>query len=140
MKGIISMKEKKITNLKSHDCHMSMTKLLPVISRGIFPDNVRTIITKQCAFLNATSQNIIDPDRLTTLQNDVVQCLVSFKMIFSPSFFNIMAHLLCHLVKEIGIFGPVYLHKMFTFERYMGVLKKYIHNRSRPQATIAKGM
>nr|AAR89888.1 putative transposase [Oryza sativa Japonica Group]ABF97555.1 transposon protein, putative, CACTA, En/Spm sub-class [Oryza sativa Japonica Group] len=84
-------------------------------------------------------KKVIDPDRLEALQNDVVQCLVSFELIFPPSFFNIMTHLLCHLVKEIGILGPVYLHNMFPFERYMGVLKKYVRNRARPEASIAKG-
>ena len=47
---------------------------------------------------------------------DVVQSLVSLEMIFSPSFFNIMTHLLVHLVKEIGILDPVFLHNMFPFE------------------------
>nr|AAG46071.1 transposon protein, putative, CACTA, En/Spm sub-class [Oryza sativa Japonica Group] len=82
---------------------------------------------------------VIDPDRLEALQNEVVQCLVSFELIFPPSFFNIMTHLLCHLVKEIRILGPVYLHNMFPFERYMGVLKKYVRNRAHPEASIAKG-
>src|SRR5512136_2708835 len=105
IKRIISTKEKKFTNLKSHDCHMLMTQLLPVVIRGILPDNVRATITKLCAFMNAISQMVIDPDRLEALQNDVVQCLVSFELIFPPSFFNIMTHLLCHLVKEISISG-----------------------------------
>nr|ABA97394.2 transposon protein, putative, CACTA, En/Spm sub-class [Oryza sativa Japonica Group] len=77
--------------------------------------------------------------RLEALQNNVVQCLVSLELIFSLSFFNIMMHLLCHLVKEISILGPVYLHNMFPFKRYMGVLKKYVRNRARPEASIAKG-
>ena len=139
IKRIISTKEKKFTNLKSHDCHVLMTQLLPVVIRGILPDNVRATITKLCAFMNAISQKVIDPDRLEALQNEVVQCLVSFELIFPPSFFNIMTHLLCHLVKEISILGPVYLHNMFPFERYMGVLKKYVRNRARPEASIAKG-
>ena len=139
IKRIISTKEKKFTNLKSHDCHVLMTQLLPVVIRGILPDNVRATITKLCAFMNAISQKVIDPDRLDALQNEVVQCLVSFELIFPPSFFNIMTHLLCHLVKEIRILGPMYLHNMFPFERYMGVLKKYVRNRARPEASIAKG-
>nr|CAD40286.2 OSJNBb0062H02.9 [Oryza sativa Japonica Group]CAH66338.1 OSIGBa0097I24.6 [Oryza sativa] len=139
IKRIISMKEKKFTNLKSHDCHVLMIQLLPVIIRGILPDNVRATITKLCSFMNTISQKVIDPDRLEALQNDVVQCLVRFELIFPPSFFNIMTHLLCHLVKEIGILGPVFLHNMFPFERYMGVLKKYVCNRARPEASIAKG-
>ena len=60
-------------------------------------------------------------------------------MVFPPSFFNIMTHLLVHIVKEINILGPVFLHNMFSFERYMSVLKKYVRNRSRPEGCIAKG-
>ena len=89
---------------------------------------------KLCAFLNAISQKVIDPESLPRLHNDVVQCLVSFELVFPPSFFNIMTHLLVHLVKEISILGPVFLHNMFPFERFMGVLKKYVHNRARPEA------
>lgn len=139
IKGIINMKEKKFTNLKSHDCHVLMTQLLPVILRGVLPVNVRKAIVKLCAFLNAISQKVINPDHLDQLQNDVVQCLVSFEMIFPPSFFNIMTHLLVHLVKEIRILGPVFLHNMFPFERFFAVLKKYVRNRSRPEGCIAKG-
>jgi hypothetical protein len=47
------------------------------------------------------------------LQNDVVQCLVSFELAFPPSFFDIMTHLLVHLVKEITIHGLVFLHNMW---------------------------
>ena len=40
IKGIINMAEKKFQNLKSHDCHMIMTQLLPVALRGLLPENV----------------------------------------------------------------------------------------------------
>ena len=73
---------KKFTNLKSHDCHVLMTQLLPVALRGILPENVRLAIVKLCAFLNEISQKAINPEKLIQLQNDVVQCLVSFEMCF----------------------------------------------------------
>ena len=120
IKGILNLAEKKFTNLKSHDCHVLMTELLPVVLRGILPNNVRLTIVKIFAFLNAVSQKIIDSENLIKLQNDVVQCLVGFELIFPPSLFNIMTHLLVHLVKEIDILGPVFLHNMFPFERFMG--------------------
>jgi hypothetical protein len=94
---------------------------------------------KLCAFLNAISQKVIDPMILPRLQNDVVQCLVSFELVFPPSFFDVMTHVLVHLVEEIQILGPVFLHNMFPFERFMGVLKKYVHNRARPEGSISKG-
>jgi hypothetical protein len=37
-----------------------------------------------------------------------------------------MTHLLVHLIKEISIFGPVFL-------------KKYVHNHAHPEGSIAKG-
>jgi hypothetical protein len=101
-----------------------MTQLLPV---------------KLCAFLNTISQKVINPDILPRLQKDAAQCLVSFELVFLPSFFNIMTHLLVHLVEEIAILGLVFLHNMFPFERFMGVLKKYVHNHARPEGSISKG-
>jgi hypothetical protein len=76
---------------------------------------------------------------LLKLKEDVVQSIVSLEMIFSPSFFNIMTHLLVHLVKEIDIPGPVFPHNMFPFEQFFVVLKKYIRNRACPEGSIAKG-
>jgi hypothetical protein len=46
IQGGINMKEKKFTNLKSHDCHVLMTQLLPDALRGILPENVRLAIMK----------------------------------------------------------------------------------------------
>src|SRR3954468_22350094 len=103
-----------------------MTQLLPVVLRGILPENVRLAIVKVCAFLNAISQKVINPESLSWLQIDVVKCLVSFELLYPLSLFNIMTHLLVHLVEEIRILGHVILHNMFPFERFMGVLKKYV--------------
>ena len=50
-----------------------------------------------------------------------------------------MTHLLVHLIKDISILGPMFLHNMFLFNRFMGVLKKYVHNRAQPEGSIAKG-
>ena len=96
-------------------------------------------IVKLCAFLNAISQKVINPEILPRLQNDVVESLVSFELVFPPSFFNIMMHLLVHLVKEIFILGTVFLHNMFPFERFMGVLNKYVRNCASPEGSISKG-
>ena len=50
-----------------------------------------------------------------------------------------MTHLLVHLVEEITILGPVFLHNMFPFERFIRVLKKYVHNCARPEGSISTG-
>lgn len=139
IKGIINMGEKKFQNLKSHDCHVIMMQLLPVALRGLLPENVRLAIVNLCAFLNAISQKVIDPEILPRLRSNLAQCLVSFELVFPPSFFNIVTHVLVHLVDEIVILGPVFLHNMFPFERFMGVLKKYVRNHARPEGSISTG-
>ena len=94
---------------------------------------------KLCSFLNAISQKVIDPKIIPRLRSDVVRCLINLELVFPPSFFNIMTHVLVHLVDEIVILGPVFLHNMYHFERFMGVLKKYVRNRARPKGNISMG-
>jgi hypothetical protein len=93
---------------------------------------------KLYAFLNAISQKAINLTDLINLQKDVVQCLVSFELVFPSFFFNIMTHLLVHLIKDISILGTVFLHNMFPFERFIGVLKKYVRNHAWLEGSIAQ--
>jgi hypothetical protein len=67
IRGIINVPEKRFLNLKSHDCHVLMTQLLPIALRGILPQNVRLATMKLCAFLNAISQKAINPMDLINL-------------------------------------------------------------------------
>ena len=115
-----------------------MTQLLLVALRGILPPHVRLAAVKLCAFLNAISQKAINLLDLASLHNDVVQCLVSFELVFPPSFFDIMTHLLVHLVKKIIILGPVPTQHVFLWEIY-GCTEKYVHQRGPPEGSIAKG-
>ena len=53
--------------------------------------------------------------------------------------FDMMVHLLDHIVDEIKILGPVFLHQMYPFERYMDVLKRYVQNRANPEGCMIQG-
>ena len=50
-----------------------------------------------------------------------------------------MVHLLGHIVDEINILGPVFLHQMYPFERYMAILKCYVRNRANPEGCMIQG-
>jgi hypothetical protein len=43
-------------------------------------------------------------------------------MCFPPSFFDIMVHIVVHLVPQIEALGPMYLHEMWTYECFMSKL------------------
>ncbi|XP_015611179.1 uncharacterized protein [Oryza sativa Japonica Group] len=42
-----------------------------------------------------------------------------------PTYFNMTEHLIVHIVPQIIEIGPLYLHQMWAYERYMSVLKGY---------------
>lgn len=44
-----------------------------------------------------------------------------------------------HLVREVGIAGPVHCRWMYWLERYMATLKGYVRNRARVEGSMAMG-
>jgi len=70
---------------------------------------VKFSITRLCSFFNSICKKVIDPQNLEELQQEVVIVLCQLEMLFLPSFFDIMVHLNVHLVREIRLWGPVYL-------------------------------
>jgi hypothetical protein len=49
-------------------------------------------------------------------------------MYFPPVFFDISVYFTTHLIKEIKLLGPVFLHQMYAYERFNGILKSFIRN------------
>ncbi|XP_074323287.1 uncharacterized protein LOC141660222 [Apium graveolens] len=138
-KNLISLKDLKLLGLKSHDCHMLMQHLLPVVIRGILPRHVRVVIMKLCFFFNAICSKVIDPLTLDKLQADIIVTLCEFEMYFLHSLFDIMVNLVTHLMREIKICGPLYVRQMYPFERFLCILKAYVRNRRHPEASIVEG-
>ncbi|KAL5564960.1 hypothetical protein UlMin_028124 [Ulmus minor] len=126
IKSLVQMKDLKLINLKSHDCHTLMQQLLPVAIRGVLPKEVRNTIIRK----------IIDPSKLQQLQDEVVVTLCLLEKYFPPAFFDVMVHLTVHLPREIKFCGPVWLRWMYSMERYMKILKGYVRNRHRPEGCI----
>jgi len=134
----VFVKDLKLVGLKSHDCHVLMQQLLPVAIQGILPDKVRVAITRLCFVFNAICSKVIDPATLDELENEAAIVLCQMEMYFPPSFFDIMVHLIVHLVREIRLCGPIFLWWMYPIERYMKVLKGYTKNQHQPEASIVE--
>ena len=65
-------------------------------------------------------------------QNQLEMCL-------PLAFFYIMPHLMIHMVHQIQALGPCYLHEMWSYERFMSVLSRYVHNRTHPEGSMIEG-
>jgi hypothetical protein len=107
IRSIVSMKDLTVTNYNSHDCHVMLTTFLPIANRAINPLFLKMEITRLCYFFNRISQKVIDRDELASLQEFTVETISQFEMCFPPSFFDIMVHLVVHLVPQIEALDPV---------------------------------
>ncbi|KAK1612707.1 hypothetical protein QYE76_036380 [Lolium multiflorum] len=125
--------------MKSHDCHVLMTQILPVAIRGIMDAHVRETLFGLCNFFDVISRKSVGVRQLRRLQEEIVVILCELEMYFPPAFFDVMVHLLVHIVEDIIQLGPTFLHSMMPFERMNGVIKGYVRNRARPDGSIAKG-
>ncbi|GJT68307.1 uncharacterized protein Tco_1019787 [Tanacetum coccineum] len=136
---LVSLKDLKLSGMKSHNCHVLMRQMIPITIRGILPNHIRHTITKLCLFFNMIHSKVIDPKVLDKWQHDVILTLCQLEMYFPLSFFDVMVHLVSHIVREIKMCGPPFLRYMYPFDRYMGYLKGYVRNQSRPEGSIFKG-
>ncbi|XP_073219652.1 uncharacterized protein [Cicer arietinum] len=118
----VQLAERKVSGYKSHDAHFMLHYLLQVAVRSAM-----------------SNQKVIEVADLDILQTEIVETLCQLETIFPPSFFDIMVHLPIHLVNEVILGRPAQFRWMYFTERYLGKLKSYVRNKSRPEGSIAEG-
>ena len=84
--------------MKSHDCHVLMTSVLAIAIRNVLPVKVGETVMSLCFFFNAIEQKVIDDKLLTALDRQLHETLYLMEAFFPPTFFDIMVHLIVHLV------------------------------------------
>ena len=55
----------------------------------------------------------IDPATIEEMMDKAAITLCMLEKVFPPSFFDIMSHLIVHLVEEVEICGPVHTRWMY---------------------------
>jgi len=113
----VNLTERKLFNLKSHDCHILMQDLLPVALHAVKDDNLVDLVCELPAFFKQLCAKELDIDELDKLQSNVVITLCRMEKLFPPSFFTIMVHLIVHLTEEAKLWGPVFFRWMYPIEQ-----------------------
>lgn len=131
--------ERKIMGYKSHDAHFMLHYLLAFCVKRTLKPEVALPLIRLSAFLRGLWNKAVDLEDIKRLQQEIIEILCQFEMIFTPPFFDIMVHLLIHLCNEVELGGPEHLRCMFSIERYLAKLKSYVRNRSKPEGSIAEG-
>ncbi|KAL3820333.1 hypothetical protein ACJIZ3_006238 [Penstemon smallii] len=134
----VSIKDGKITGLKSHDCHVLLQRLFPIGMRGYLHKDVLTAISELSSFFRQLCSRTLKLSVLDDLEKKIPVILCKLEIIFPPAFFDVMVHLSVHLAQEAKLGGPVHYRWMYPFERCLGSLKGMVRNRARPEGSIAE--
>jgi hypothetical protein len=87
---------------------------------------------------NAIGQKELCEEALESLQKRHYETLCFLEMYFPPAFFDISVHFTTHLIKEIKLLGPVFLHQMYAYERFNGIQKYFIRNQAYPEGSVVQ--
>jgi hypothetical protein len=132
------MNDLSIFGYNSHDCHVMMMVFLTIAIRAIKPVHMKVLITCLCYLFNIVSQKVIGRKELDDLRAYMIETMCMLEMCFPP-FFDMQQHLMIHLIDQILILGPLHIHSIFPYERYLAVLKSYVRNHAHLEGSIMEG-
>ena len=128
-----------IKGLKSHDYHVLLSQVLPLCVRTTMAKEVRRAIIMLSRVFRRICAKSIDSKAIKEMKCEAAIALCMLEKEFPPSFFDIMSHLVMHLVEEVEICGPVHTRWMYPIERYLKTFKAYVQNRARLEGSMVEG-
>ena len=131
--------ERRLQGLKSHDHHILLQQILPAAIRNSLSRGVRETIIRLGNLFQRICAKVIRINEIESLRTYAAEVLCLLEVNFPPGFFDIMTHLVVHLVDELEICGPVHARWCYSIERYLGVLTRYVRDKSKPEAGMASG-
>jgi hypothetical protein len=97
----------KIHGLKSHDYHIIMERLLPVMLRGYLDYDIWEGLDELSYFYRHLCTKEIREDMMEKLEKEISVFICKLEKIFPLGWFNLMQHLLVHILYEAKVGGPV---------------------------------
>ncbi|XP_074326600.1 uncharacterized protein LOC141664542 [Apium graveolens] len=134
----VNLEKHTIQRMKSHDCHIFMQKLLPIVCRDLLPRQVGDAIIELSNFFQDLCSSTLRYSDLLKMEKDVVRIMSKFETIYIPGFFDPMEHLPLHLATECKLGGPVTYRWMYPFERFLHGLKMKVRNKAYPEGSMAE--
>ena len=92
--------------MKTHDCHVLMEILLPIVFRAL-PYQVWNPIAELSKFFKDMCSTILRVDDLLLMEKNIIITTCKLERIFPPGFFNSMEHLPIHLPYEARVHGAL---------------------------------
>ena len=97
----------RIGGLKSHDYHVWLERVMPGMIRGYVSEDIWWVLAELSYFFRQLCAKELDPKVIEKLEKQAPELVCKLEMIFPPSFFNPMQHMILHLPSEARLGGPV---------------------------------
>jgi hypothetical protein len=128
----------KLIGLKSHDYHIIMERLLPVMFWGYFDDAVWTVLAELSYFDRQLCAKEIVVEMMQKLEREKPAILCKMEKIFPPVFFSIQCNICLYISHMKLVGGSVQYRWMYHIERALRYLKPMVGNRARVEGSIAE--
>ena len=96
----VNLSTMRINGLKSHDYHIWIERLLPVMVRGYLPDHVWQVLAELSNFFRQLCAKELSRAVVEQMEKLAPVLLCKLEKIFPPGFFNPMQHMILHLPYE----------------------------------------
>ena len=133
-----SPEKHKIFGLKSHDWHIWLERVMPVMLRGYIPEEEWLVLAELSYFFRVLCAKELSDGVLEDMEDMAPELLCKLEKIFPPGFFNPMQHLILHLPTEARLGGPVQNRWCYSTERMQKTLRAKCKNKRRIEASMAE--
>jgi hypothetical protein len=128
----------KLIGLKSHDYHIIMERLMPIMFQGYLDNVVWMMLVELSYFYRQLCAKEIMVEMMEMLEKEIPVLQCKMEKFFPPGFFNPMQHLLIHLPYEPKVGGLVQYRWMYHNERALRYLKPMVGNIERVKGCITE--
>jgi hypothetical protein len=130
IKRAVNIGTGKLNGLKSHDYHIIMEILLPVMLCGNFDIDLWKMFTELSYFYRQLCAKQVSKTMMQKFEKEIP--------IFPPGWFNAMQHLLVHLPWEAKVGGPVQFRWMYSQKRELKKHRATVRNKVRVEGCITE--
>jgi hypothetical protein len=134
----MNLESRKLSRVKSHDYHIFVERLLPIIFHGYLNDNVWKALAKLSHFYRQLCAKEIKKEMIDKMEKEIPVLICKLEKIFPPEWFDPMQHLLVHLPYEAKLGGPQQYRWMYHIKRTLKNLRAMVCNRTRVEGCITE--
>ncbi|KAL0440270.1 UNVERIFIED_CONTAM: hypothetical protein Slati_2510000 [Sesamum latifolium] len=127
------MMDLRMHDMKRHDCHVFIQKLILIVFREMLPEHLWSALTEVSFLFQSICLTTLDVTKLHELERSVAVIMCNLEKIFPPSFFDSMEHLIVHMRYDGGQFNT---GGCTPLERFLPDLKKNVKNKAHVEASI----